>query len=128
MPAIRKLSGAHYTQDEDAILRACVEDGVSDAEISDRMGRSVHSICTRRRTLDLYRKADKRRVVTNRSKSIESNQVASIWHLVDLKRAGHSPTRTELDIASNGLARAVVNGHELMSYVGSSAASCEAWS
>jgi hypothetical protein len=27
---------------------------------------------------------------------------ANIWHLIDLKRAGHSPTRTELNVCSFG--------------------------
>lgn len=38
----------------------------------------------------------------NQTKS--ANQIASQWHLIDLKRAGHSPTRTELKIAPDAIA------------------------
>lgn len=30
---------------------------------------------------------------------------ANVWHLIDLKRAGHSPTRTELNVSSFGPVR-----------------------
>lgn len=48
---------------------------------------------------------------------------ANIYHLVDLKRAGHSPTRTEYTISTEGKGvryRTV----DTCSYLGSSAASC----
>lgn len=50
---------------------------------------------------------------------------ASILHLVDLKRAGHSPSRTEYKITPEGKGvryRTV----DTSSYIGSSAASCAA--
>ena len=47
----------------------------------------------------------------------------SIYHLVDLKRAGHSPTRTEYVISAEG--RGVrYRTADTCSYVGSSMASC----
>lgn len=50
---------------------------------------------------------------------------ASIWHLLDLKRAGHSPTRTELQIEP-GDNPSRINPHREMihSPTGSPAASC----
>ena len=49
--------------------------------------------------------------------------IANIYHLVDLKRAGHSPTQTEFTISTEGKGvrfRTV----DTCSYLGSSAASC----
>lgn len=50
---------------------------------------------------------------------------ANIYHLVDLKRAGHSPRRTEyrIDPEGPGVRYPTVDTH---SYIGSSAASCAA--
>lgn len=49
---------------------------------------------------------------------------ASVFHLIDLKRAGHSPTRTELSIASGDRVRHFSRAAERASYVGSAAAMC----
>jgi hypothetical protein len=48
---------------------------------------------------------------------------ANLMHLLDLKRAGHSPTRTELKISSEGAGIRLPTA-EIWSYMGSSAASC----
>ncbi|MEN9393200.1 MAG: hypothetical protein RLZZ104_1543, partial [Pseudomonadota bacterium] len=52
-------------------------------------------------------------------------QQASIMHLVDLKRAGHSPTRTEYKITPEGHG-VRYRTTDTCSYIGSSAASCAA--
>lgn len=52
-------------------------------------------------------------------------KTASILHLVDLKRAGHSPTRTEYKIAPEGHG-VRYRTTDTCSYIGSSAASCAA--
>lgn len=50
---------------------------------------------------------------------------ASILHLVDLKRAQHSPTRTEYDIPSDGvLTRRYRPTCDTQSYLGSVSAIC----
>jgi hypothetical protein len=78
----------------------------------------------KRHQLDAFRKkhvfagedpaAEKRRLVN-----------ANILHLVDLKRAGHSPTRTEYKIAPEGHG-VRYRTTDTCSYIGSSAASCAA--
>ena len=47
---------------------------------------------------------------------------ATIEHLLDLKRAGHSPTRTEYVIGSDGLPRRLDTGMPARSYCGSPSA------
>ena len=49
---------------------------------------------------------------------------ASIMHLIDLKRAGHSPTKTELKIESDFWPKRLVESNDLRSYTGSHAAMC----
>jgi hypothetical protein len=49
--------------------------------------------------------------------------IVSSWlHLVDLKRAGHSPAQTEYDISDDSLQHFPLT--QSRSYIGSSAASC----
>lgn len=48
----------------------------------------------------------------------------SLLHLLDLKRAGHSPTRTEYRIGRDGAPRILAATCQTRSYCGSSAATC----
>lgn len=58
----------------------------------------------------------------DRRKLVEAN----VMHLVDLKRAGHSPRRTELKITVEGAGRRYSTA-ATSSYLGSSAAACADW-
>lgn len=49
---------------------------------------------------------------------------ASLLHLLDLKRAGHSPTKTELKIESDFWPKRLSEINSLRSYTGSHAAMC----
>lgn len=51
------------------------------------------------------------------------NAACSYLHLIDLKRAGHSPTRTELDIPEGHTPRAINPRPERRSFVPSNAGS-----
>ncbi|MDR3449543.1 MAG: hypothetical protein P4M15_07340, partial [Alphaproteobacteria bacterium] len=53
---------------------------------------------------------------------------ANVGHLIDLKRSGHSPTRTEYDIPPEDQTRRFVPASPVASYVGSPAAICsDSW-
>ena len=78
------------------------------------------------------REAAKKKARNQKSKSYDGKEwqadrkalmEANIWHLVDLKRAGHSPTRTEFQISpeGKGVRYATV---ATSSYLGSSASAC----
>ena len=69
------------------------------------------------------------KTLENRRRKLEGNSTqcprrASIMHLIDLKRAGHSPTKTELNIESDFWPKRLATSNELMSYCGSHAAMC----
>jgi len=50
---------------------------------------------------------------------IQSQRIAGHWHLIDLKRAGMSPTRTELNIPSDDSALRRYTPDSIVSGVGS---------
>lgn len=50
---------------------------------------------------------------------IQSQRIAGQWHLIDLKRANHSPTRTELYIPSDDSALRRYTPDAIVSGVGS---------
>ena len=65
----------------------------------------------------------------NRSRYKQGNPAhcpkrATLLHLLDLKRAGHSPTKTELKIESDFWPKRFSASSEIMSYCGSHAAMC----
>jgi hypothetical protein len=78
----------------------------------------------KRRQLDAFRK---KHAFAGEDPAAERARLktASILHLVDLKRAGHSPTRTEYKIAPEGHGVRYRTA-DTSSYIGSSAASCAA--
>jgi hypothetical protein len=81
------------------------------------------------------REAAKKRARNQQSKNYEGQEwqadrrkliEANVYHLVDLKRAGHSPRRTELKISVEG-AGVRYSTTATSSYLGSSAAACADW-
>ena len=75
---------------ENAVRKRCVRLGIQWGEYSEARARGGHA-ARKLRAMNAYRPRDHR--------------ASNIWHLIDLKRAGHSPTRTELRIGGDGLAR-----------------------
>lgn len=52
------------------------------------------------------------------------NVVSCLLHYVDLRRAGHHPSRTEYAIEREGSPRRIRPTAEVRSFIGSSASSC----
>lgn len=105
-----------WSPEEDAQVRRLVEDGASNREIADAMpGRTERSIEARRRRLCIVapRKQSPQDEKPSRPEEhvrapVLTPQEASIWHLIDLKRAGHSPRFTELHIEPMGAVGRIV--------------------
>ena len=105
------ISGKRWTPDEERKLRELFAAGWKDREIAEAFpGRFGERAITHKRsrmglvdkTLSNTSRAVKERLRRERGNALSAQQ-ASIWHLIDLKRAGHSPTRTELKISPEGV-------------------------
>lgn len=95
-------------------LRRLYEAGFTDSQIAEQLPghHSGRAICAKRARLGLITKSmrDPVKVAAARARRDEERlrptvltpQEASLWHLIDLKRAGHSPIFTELRITSEG--------------------------
>lgn len=69
------------------------------------------------------------KTLKNRNRRIVGNPThcpkrATLLHLLDLKRAGHSPTKTELKIESDFWPKRLPESNSIRSYTGSHAAMC----
>ena len=109
-----------WTEEENAILTEMYEAGADWADLARELPRrTVTTIQRRSRFLGLTRVAPEAGISTGL-------QRATRLHLLDLKRAGHSPRRTELHVPADGsvpLRIAPALAHS--SGCGSSAALCE---
>ena len=109
-----------WTADELSRLIAMCNDGLTLPEISTSLSRAEQSLRKKCRDMSLfwggYNEArakgghstsavEKYDTQDGGSYRPKDHRVSNIWHLIDLKRAGHSPTRTELRIESDGLAK-----------------------
>jgi hypothetical protein len=107
----RTYTQSRWTPQRVALLRRYHAEGKSGQEIARLFGgvfsrqavdnkRSRLGLVSQRRSLAVlsWRKAGPEEKA--RPMAIEE---AHIWHLIDLKRAGHSPTRTELHVESEGV-------------------------
>jgi hypothetical protein len=100
----------HWTGDQEAAIVDGFHKGLNDQEIKDaynlpftanaiRCKRSRMNLVSKRHSEYMKESCAQRR----QERAARCLQSASIWHLVDLKRAGHSPTRTEWIVPSEGL-------------------------
>ena len=68
------------------------------------------------------------KTIKNRSRKLNNSahcpRRATLLHLLDLKRAGHTPTKTELKIESDFWPKRLATSNDFMSYCGSHAAMC----
>lgn len=101
-----------WTPEKIAILQRCYEEKKTDAEIQEELGQqfSIKSICSKRHRLGLVSESRSKSLAEFKARKImalpkpEFNVFqANIWHLIDLKRAGHSPRNTELAVVSDGV-------------------------
>jgi hypothetical protein len=96
----RVLKGSFWTEERIELLHQYHDEGKTGEEIARLFGGVIS-----REAINMKRS---RLGLVNYQRSLEmisgclSPQEASIWHLVDLKRAGHSPTRTELKVEEAG--------------------------
>lgn len=110
---------AKWTQSELLTLTALRGEGVPFKRIASVIGRSESSIRiqSKRQGLDCPSYPGRQLPLHSRGRppmdgdgmnygesAILDSRTASIMHLVDLKRAGHSPTRTELKITPDAIA------------------------
>lgn len=104
--------GSHisWTDGEDQMLIRCGQDGMNVFDVMERTGRSYSSINSRSKKLGVQLARVNRQTMDRKhsrksrppipyddSVSIRA-QRQSMLHLLDLKQAGHSPTRTELHL------------------------------
>lgn len=117
-------SGVWWSRDETTELERLFALGVGAEVIASRMHRSLGAVRSRIEFLGLKRVeppcAGRREDEPTRSALIK----ASVWHLIDLKRAGHSPRRTELVLAVDGALPQRFSTAAASSSCGSPAASC----
>lgn len=121
-----ELRNGAWSDREVRHLRKLSMSGKRSADIAQALGRTPRSV---EEKLSRLRVPRERRTVgpplpsdegCTRAKDIAANR----WHLVDLKRAGHSPRQTELRIGSDGVVRAPALARDPLSPVGSPAALC----
>lgn len=119
-----------WTVMQEARLRFLWKEGVPSREIATDLDRSMRAIKDKVRALGLVpRSAGRPEVLVLDALSAETKgqrdhlRWSNIWHLVDLKRAGHSPRQTELQIGSDG-AVLMQSRPPVLSLTGSSAALC----
>jgi transposase-like protein len=114
--------------DRHTVLRLYEKDGMSGSDIARKLGAPQQTINRilrfhygRRSTSmgcsDLPMDAEA--ITLRRLRDMKAN----IWHLVDLKRAGHSPRFTEMRNTPESPGRRYIHA-EHSSYIGSSAAMC----
>jgi hypothetical protein len=106
------------------------KEGMSANIIGQTLGLTFNSVCQRIKRMraagmDLPGQFERKQKLCVGSKAELDPRRASILHLLDLKRAGHSPTQTELTITSERPLAARLYIHH-GSLIGSSAAMCEA--
>lgn len=122
-----------WSAEEDRKLRAMRRDGKPLAEIAAAVGRSEYAVKARSQKLRISPQLPQRRkalvAIASAPKEavaddLRALMIANALHLLDLKRAGHSPTRTELFVPPGyGASRPVPRGHSF-SVAGSPAALC----
>jgi hypothetical protein len=112
-------SAALWTDAEDTMLLGLVAHGMTTEKIAKYMpGRTVSAVEKRRSKLALMAKKrmeeeeaamqardnqarlERFEALVRRAVSVDARKAASILHLIDLKRAGHSPTKTEWVVGS----------------------------
>ena len=128
-----KLVAVPWALTEDDELRIRRRNGEQIVDIAKAMGRTEHSVkarCRRLRIGIIFTPKQKNRPALSSAPNdgaaaeLRNLMIANIMHLLDLKRAGHSPSRTELDIPQGyGVPRRVRIEPD-MSITGSSAAQC----
>jgi hypothetical protein len=128
-----KLIIVLWTHAEDDELRARRRNNEAMAEIAKAMGRTECSVKARCRRLGIgqvFTPKQKNRPALSSAPNdgaaveLRNLMIANIMHLLDLKRAGHSPSRTELDIPQGYGAPRLAPAPITMSITGSSAAQC----
>jgi hypothetical protein len=138
-------SAPRYEWPEESIefVCACKKRNFSNERIARRLSEKLHLVISEamvadcwNRLIDLGYFEDKpefERVVAkstkNRNRHFEGKHVrcpkrATLLHLLDLKRAGHSPAKTELKIESDFWPKRLPESNNLRSYTGSHAAMC----
>lgn len=132
-----KFNRTAWSLDEETKAIALFHAGASAYEIAEVIDRTSESVKKRLRTHNLRFNAPNRSQLakdamagipksaffSDKMKKTEAAR-ASIMHLVDLKRAGHSPTRTEYYIPPDYSPRFISVSFYDGSAVGSSAAMC----
>jgi hypothetical protein len=100
----------HWTPEQDAALVEGFQKRMNDQQIKDvyNLPFTVNAIRCKRARMRLVSRHHSEYMKEScaqrrQERAARCLQSASIWHLVDLKRAGHSPTKTELSISNEGL-------------------------
>jgi hypothetical protein len=125
-----------WTAADIAQLRRLLDKGLSYRAVAEALGRTEGAVRTAktRAGIGTIRKAGRPSAdLTQRGEKVERHMRrmerldlmrSTYLHLLDLKRAGHSPRSTELHNPSDGGAPVSFQREPLLSLVGSSAASC----
>lgn len=100
---MKHMNWPRWSAEEDAFLKDCSSSGRPIEEFQARYGRTSEAIRQRAHVLEIPapRPAGSKQAHTalrQKKPPVDVNRRASILHLVDLKRAGHSPRFTELHI------------------------------
>lgn len=119
---------SRWTKEEDDFLRQWAG-SITFQEIAKRLGRDRSAADARARRLGLrgMEKGIARKMVARRASGRPHGwcaRRASLMHLIDLKRAGHSPRHTELTIPDVGALAMPVRQSIAFSGPGSPAAMC----
>ena len=91
--------GSLWSDEEVSVLERAFWEKLTYREMEGRLpGRTPQAIAFKAGKLGL-KKRERDCAVMDRFQA----QVASFWHLIDLKRAGHSPWTTELNVPARGV-------------------------
>jgi hypothetical protein len=134
-------SPRYWTAEEDSQLLRLKGEGWSDASVAELIGVTPKMARRRREKLatDLHRRAnvalraeaararqeEKLRAMVDKAVRNDPLRAAHVFHLIDLKRAGHSPRFTEFRIGAERPAHMITRRPADRSYCGSHAALCE---